>query len=318
MNKTIVWLSALLGLQVVIAGGLFATSWQQSNHNPSQALLNFDAAIVDKIEISAGDQQVVLNKTADGWQLPELSALPAVQSKVNNVVNKLTTTTASWPVATSKTSQERFEVTAEQYQRKIRLFAGDKLASEVYLGTSPGFRQVHARRPDENEIYAVTLNTFDFPAQASDWLDKQLIAVSEPSRLSGKDFTLEKSGEDWQFSTTAPLLESTTAQLDPQQAETLVSAFANLRVNQVTALPEETSSFEFSVATDEQSYVYHFHAHDDEYFVRRDDVDAAFSISKFHYDKFAEASFDTLAKHDTTDDKTNADGEQSTEVEASE
>jgi len=60
------------------------------------------------------------------------------------LIDKLEGAEAAWPVATSESSAERFEVSDAKFQRRIRFFADDAVVTELFLGTSPGFRRVHA------------------------------------------------------------------------------------------------------------------------------------------------------------------------------
>ena len=56
----------------------------------------------------------------------------------------------------------------------------------MLLGTSPGFRKVHVRRPNEKEIYTVNLNTYDMPVADTEWLDKALLSAKDVRRIKGE------------------------------------------------------------------------------------------------------------------------------------
>ncbi len=51
----------------------------------------------------------------------------------------------------------------------------DKVVGDLYLGTSPGFKKVHARRADSDDIYAITFANYEATARTDDWLDKALL-----------------------------------------------------------------------------------------------------------------------------------------------
>jgi len=123
------------------------------------------------------------------------SGLPANDGKVTDLLNKLTSLSLSWPVATSSTSHERFEVADTKYQRKLVLNAGE---ASLLFGTSPGYQQIHARGASD-DVYAVKLATYEMPVNADDWLDKSLLHSSgEVNSVGWSDgLTLKKTSVGW-------------------------------------------------------------------------------------------------------------------------
>ena len=139
-------------------------------------------------------------------------------------------------MASSAGSAERFEVSQNNFQRRVRLHAGDKLLAEFYLGTSPGFRKVHARLSDRAEIYSIELLNYEVTANVDSWLDKSIFAFDEsPDRIlvtfaddaTGK-VALTRTAEGW-------LYQGMVA--DQDSARTYASRFANL---QILGLAEES------------------------------------------------------------------------------
>ena len=156
-------LIALLAVQVAIVGAVIAV--KSGSTGEPVPFLSFDAATVDALAISGEDGEVELAKTDGDWRLP--SGLPADSVKVGELIDKLADADGSWPVATSASVQERFEVSDDNHQRRVKLSVGDEVVADVYLGTSPGYRKSHARRADDKDIFAITFSNYEAGLKAS-------------------------------------------------------------------------------------------------------------------------------------------------------
>jgi len=74
-----------------------------------------------------------------------------------------------WPVATTSGSHERFDVADGKFQRKLQFYRGDRLAGELLIGSTPGFKKSHVRKPGDTAVYAAEINQFDWPAKPAGW-----------------------------------------------------------------------------------------------------------------------------------------------------
>ncbi|NJN53135.1 MAG: DUF4340 domain-containing protein [Gammaproteobacteria bacterium] len=219
-------LAALLALQLLVIAGIWMFADGGSASEPHR-LVAFERDAVSAIDIDDRTTTVRIERTSDGWALPGEEVLPVDDAKVATLLDKLEQAEAPWPVATSESSAERFEVTAENYQRRVRLFDGDDQAAEVFFGTSPGFRKVHARLADTSDVYAVAFANFEASIAAEDWLDKTLLqpkgAISAITRKTG--YTITQADAAWTLTDA-----STTETLNQDTARDLASKLANLRV----------------------------------------------------------------------------------------
>lgn len=178
MNSRIGLLAALLFVQLVLVGVAFFAGGRD---DAGDTFLDLDPTAVTGLRISGDDEEgVVLTRAEEGWRVAEL---PADADKITDVIDKLTGGIASWPVATSEDSRIRFEVTAEKHQRRIDLEGEDGVLATVYLGTSPGYRRVHARRDGDDEIYSIDFAVHELPAGTDDWLDTRLLASTGIRRV---------------------------------------------------------------------------------------------------------------------------------------
>ena len=278
MSGRVNLLSALLALQLVIIAAvlLVETGFGESEQGP---FLSFEADEVDELRITGdGDDPttLVLSRSEDGWHLPD--GLPADANKVRDVLDRLEGLRAPWPVATSGGAAERFEVTSDNFQRHVVLTAGGDTVADLYLGTSPGYQQVHARRADDSAVYSVGISNYQVPVAVDDWLDKTLLqpqgaitAVERPGV-----WRLTRAEEGWQLGDAAA---------DQEAARELVRRLSELRVTGVAEAPGEgTEPSARLVVTDEAgSYQLALFAggEGNPYQVRSDRRDGVFSLAVY-------------------------------------
>lgn len=308
MNKFISWLSGILVLQLVLVAGLLLNSANSNSNFAASSLLAFDQDQISKVLIASDKDKVTLQKKGESWLLPELENLPADQDKLKRALARLSGLRTNWPIATTDGSHQRFEVSADDYQRHIQLYTGDKPVAELYLGSSPGFRKVHTRVANTAEVYALTLNTFDFPARPHDWLDKSLIAASDIKSIKGPDFLLEKQADVWTLTTESH--EATQPDLDQDKAENLSQALSSLKVNDVAestseTLTEPATSF---IVSGSSSWRYQFLKADNKYYVRRTNLadeqagqSPLFTLNKYVYDNIAGVGLTDLRLVESTE-----------------
>lgn len=273
MNKTT--LTFALVIQLAIVGLLWAA--RAGGVAEPAPFLSFDAEAVDSLTIGNEEGTVTLTKIDDSWQL--LDGIPADESKIDEVVEKLAKARGGWPVATQASSAERFEVTEDSHQRHLTLAAGDETVAELYLGTSPGYRKTHARLVDEDDVYAINFSNYEAAVNAEDWLDKTLMRASAPiSSLELLDaFTLSKDDEgNWS--------SADGTALDQGKVETLVGRFTGLSVLGVSevALPEQPKAV-FQLADDGGAFKFSLY-HDEEedsYMATSDRVAGVYEISSY-------------------------------------
>lgn len=111
MHKTIGMLAVLLAAQLVLAVGMSHTGPSLAMRRPDTPLLDLGERSVDRITISAPEeQQIVLVRQDDGWVLPGTGDYPADKSRVNRLLDELKGLRRGLAVATTKGAQQRFKV----------------------------------------------------------------------------------------------------------------------------------------------------------------------------------------------------------------
>ncbi|MGV3592388.1 MAG: DUF4340 domain-containing protein [Gammaproteobacteria bacterium] len=284
--KTQTWLGGLLALQLLLASGLALNGLRERSADAAAPLLDFETAAVDRIVVDDNAaKSTTLTRNDEGWQIASLSDLPANEAKADDMLDTLAGLRTTMPVVSTAAGRERFEVTEENFQRRLRLYDGDELLGEYFFGTSPGFRRTHGRRADDDEVYALAFNNFDLPADSNDWLDKTLLSADDVTAIKGTDFELSRNGDSWQLA--AADANEVAPQVDKSKVDELVDALESMRVLRAEDGLPEGERVVVEVTTKEGDVRYEFATADSKYYVKRSDRDRAFTISQTDYERIA-------------------------------
>jgi len=221
-------LSVLLALQLLITLVLY---WPQPQGvNRSEALVaGLDRESIGRIGITDGEgASSLLTRDSEGWRLD--SGLPADGSKVATLIDALTGADPGYAIATSDSAATRFRVAAEDFERRIVLEGADE-DRVLYLGTSPSFRKVHARRADEAAVFVIELNSYDAPTADGSWLDRSLLAAEDLSTLELYGVRYRLDGDLW--------VRDDGAEVDGEAMDALVQALSRLQVSGLAAEDDE-------------------------------------------------------------------------------
>jgi hypothetical protein len=224
VNRLAYALLLILLIQCAVIAGVFWPDRSGGQNSAAPLLPPLPITAIDELHISDEfDNEAILIRAGQQWLLPDRENLPADARKIDALLQDLTNQSAIWPVARSSTARQRFEVADYYYQKRLKLFsAGDSLGV-LYLGTSPGFRKVHARNADHDAIFSIHLNVFDVPANSAAWLDPKLLQVRVPLRIDSDLYNIYLENGDWK--------SATGGQPDPEEVDALLSALKDLRVD---------------------------------------------------------------------------------------
>src|SRR5262249_26391343 len=180
MERLSVKMTAVLGIQLVLAAILWTSGSDYAAYKAKEPLLTFDTAKVDQIEIGeSGTNTVVLTKQDGNWTVPSLAGFPADGTKVSGLLAKIAGLKKGWPVASTSEAAQRFKVTDEAHERLIALKSGGKEIGKILIGTSPAFKQAHARAGNESRIYSVPFATYDAGVRGEEWMDRSLLNIPQ-------------------------------------------------------------------------------------------------------------------------------------------
>jgi hypothetical protein len=173
-------LVALLGAQLLLALALSFGGPDHASFQATEPLLTFDASAVDRIDIDEGGANSVSLAKRDGaWVVPSMADFPADGPRVTAFLSKLASLKKGWAAATSAEAAERFKVTDDAHVRRIVLRKGEATVGELWLGTAPSFRQVHARAGGDSNIYNAAFSIYEVGARGEDWMNRNVLSIPD-------------------------------------------------------------------------------------------------------------------------------------------
>ncbi len=202
MKRFTLILSGVLALQFVLAFLLTMGGSDYAAFKVQQPLLAFDKDKVDQIAIDeSGAVSVTLKKQDGKWIIPSLAGFPANQDLVSKLVDKLVGLKKGWPVATTSEAADRYKVTEKNHERRIVLKNGDRELAELLIGTSPTYREVHARPGGDGPVYNVGMAAYDAGSRGEEWMNREYLQIPEDkiASVSVGDVVLEHKDKDNKF-----------------------------------------------------------------------------------------------------------------------
>ena len=296
MNTRLGLLGGLLAVQAVIVAALLAVG-STGRGEAAGGLLPFEPAQAVSLSIATDEEEVALSRGDDGWNLD--GGLPADDGKVGEVLEKLAKASAAWPVATSAATAERFEVTEDSFQRRLTVVSQDGETATLFLGSSPGYRRVHARAAGADEVFSIDFSNYEAPADPGQWLDRTLLRpdgeVAAVSRDEGWRLTGGDAG-DW-------LVDGAPA--DQEAADKLIGRFEDLNVLGIAGNEGEPAG-SFAVRDDggEHRLDFYFVEEEDDYSVTSSRVEGRFEVATYVAEQMLIEADDLLPEEDapTSDD----------------
>ena len=180
MPRTIRWLGILLAVQLLIAGGFnLSTLWPLTQPGAAP-LVSVSQDQINRIVLEGPDHsKVTLAKEGGTWLLPDLGQFPADSNRVNSLLEKMTSSKTSTPIAVTGGAKTRFKVDDTTFERRITLAENDKPLATLYVGSSPGIRRSYVRAGGNDAIFALELAAYDIPVQLADWEDKTVLHLTK-------------------------------------------------------------------------------------------------------------------------------------------
>jgi len=237
MTRTQWTLAGVLLVQLLLLL-VIAAPWSSGSGStgPRTLLPELETTSPSRIEISEGDERLVLSREADRWHVEQAAGYPADGAKVDKLLDDLRQLEVRRPVVTGSRYHDALKVSEDQNERRLEVHAESSDADVVlFLGSSPNYGINHVRRGDEDEVYeARGLSPWDLRAESGSWIDTQLIDVRAEAVTS-----LTLSNPHGQFALTRKdgtwVLEAegdAAAALDPTKVDSFVRAIGSLRFSE--------------------------------------------------------------------------------------
>ena len=193
MKKSINLLFILLLVQLGLSAWVHTGSSGLEAFEASESLLGIPFEDIDGIEISSKTEKVKLSLVDGKWVLPEKDNFLLISAKLDLLKEKVFDVKRPFPVAITKSSAKVFKVNEEDFERKLVFKKGDTVLKELYLGTSPSFKSIHARIGGEDQVYSIKASSFEFVTNVNDWLDKTVLSINRDqiAKIEIKDLVIE-------------------------------------------------------------------------------------------------------------------------------
>ena len=307
MKTWITILAGVLVLQIAVAVGVNMGQNDYRAFESAGKLLSFDMQTVDRIRID-GDAgtNVVLDKQDDQWRLPALNDFPADQDNVKRLLERLAKLDKGLPVATTKGAAKRFKVTEASFERKLTLLQDENPQAALYVGTSPGFRKVHVRLPDETDIRAVEFNTYEVGVKPEDWINKAVFThkADDIQRVELSGFTLQRQDDKLQVMGMAEDEEMVN-----DEAKRLLDRIAELNIRAVLGTADASNEgqpgadLRYTLALKSgatQDYTFSKPPDTDHYVLKASHREESFQVDTWVVDAIKEVTRDKLVRKKAT------------------
>jgi hypothetical protein len=138
-------------------------------------------------------------------------------------------------------------------------------------------------------VYVLALNSYDAPADANSWLDKGLLALRNPQKMTVNDLNFVLEDNSWVRKNT----DLNAEPVDPGAMETLLSALAGLQVsgieNEELTGVETVLSITASAAAGNTTLEILEDTEAERYFLRSDRYEPLFATSAYDAERILEA-----------------------------
>ena len=164
MSRSVKLLLLLLALQAGLVAWVNIQGDEPGAVEADEPLLALDLESADAGDHRAkGDPPVAPGAHGRRWVLSGKGDFPVAPAKFEEFAEKLLKARRSWPVGRTLVAARKLRVTEEDFERRVRFLKGTEVLGDVFLGSSPGFRKVHARLDGDELTHAIDFNAFDAP-----------------------------------------------------------------------------------------------------------------------------------------------------------
>jgi hypothetical protein len=235
-----------------------------STEGSGEALVEYDSAAVDKLEVTGPNGAVVLEKQGNGWMLVIPVRYRADQGSVASAVGKGRDIRVKNPVSSNPGKQHLFQV--DSSGTLVKMSAGGNEVAAFRVG-KPGitYMETYVREEGSNDVYlAEGMFTYVFNRQAKEWRDKT-IYKSEPElirsvtyRYGDTTFTLAMNDSLWRAdgdSVSQSAVQGMLSALANLQADDFVDSTLTSAPKQVALIEVDGTQIRFCEGSSPNSYL---------------------------------------------------------------
>jgi hypothetical protein len=171
-------LSALLVVQIALGAVIF---WPRSAEGAGGEPFFPGLSAGDVVRITIVDSdggRIGLQRTGDGWVLPEADDFPALEDKVSSTLEQLLDVGTGRLVTRTPASHDQLQVAIDNYAMRVEFEDASGETYTYYVGSSPRYGSIHVRRQDRNEVYLTSsFSSWEITTNARDWVDSLYLSL---------------------------------------------------------------------------------------------------------------------------------------------
>lgn len=254
---------------------------------------------VDHVEID-GKERVVLHKEGDEWELTigtdeQPKKVAADSSNVTSMIDAAMSLRASHYVTNMKDKYDELGLGGDSVTT-VKLFHGDEVMWALLLGNNASGSGRYAKTPDDDDVYVVRGSFWQLLRNGpTDWRNREILSVKDSDikafkmQKAKKDFVSLQREDDnsWAFDKNTQLPRG----FRPKQSSLSALVRAGLELRASGFVDKDirltTPSISIHVETDEKPYDVDIYPgkDEDQYLVKRGDVEQIYEISKYNFDR---------------------------------
>ncbi|MCI5065305.1 DUF4340 domain-containing protein [bacterium] len=328
MKSTIRLLSILLVVQIVAALFSFSSDEELAVFTSETPLSEVTLQEVDAITITVqqGDEEenreLRLAKKEGKWLLPDYYNFPAARDKVDALQSDLLSIKIPYPAGSTEQAAKQFEVGEDNFKTRVTLLQGEKPLEEIYLGSSPAFKKVYARKSNSDTSYALAYNAVELQGKERSWIDRTYLELQpeEVAQIVFSDVTLNRDPASGDI-----VIEGITEQEQPKKDEIGKLFQEALKVSYLDVLGTEaeegynltTPAFQYTVkTTDEREQTFAFGKPEEEthYVLQVSGEPYFFKVSGFQAEKMKDVTRNSLIEETPEEEEEVAEESASSET----
>lgn len=234
MNKKQLFFLIII-LVISLAGWYLLRTMNQEEVIKSPTALDFGSLQKDnvtKLTLGQGVENLVLEKTADGWKVGEYQA---DQNTIDGLLTSFASAKVTQMISKNPENHGKFEVDNEK-GLKATIKEGEKEKTFI-LGKAVSNNTAYARVPDKNEVYILSgISRYDLTLVADDFRGKEILRFAQEDAAyieyvyEKKSFALNKTEGNWTITEAGQDNEADT--------DKITELLGNLRLLDATSFAE--------------------------------------------------------------------------------
>ena len=238
MTKQMQILGGMLIAQLVLAGWMLTREQTTATFKPTEPLITLNQDQVGHIlleEMDADKLSALEMVKKDGqWVLPATHDFPVSRDKITGFLKTMADFKKSWPAGKTEIAARQFKVTDKAFERRLTFSIGEK-KQLLYLGSSPGFKKIHARPDGDQQTYSVSYSAYEASTKHKDWLDQEYLNLERTAvkAVTLAQMELENSGGDFLVTEPGEGMETNRS-----KTSGLVSSILKPQFNDIAGLKE--------------------------------------------------------------------------------